>query len=89
MLRWYDSDTGLLYRSVLATRTDMGDLPVVMTFEEYRDIAGVKWPSRIRTTASGQDTIFAADEVKLNEPVDDAIFEVPPEIRNLAEKKLR
>jgi hypothetical protein len=58
-----------------------------MTFEEYRDIGDVRWPSRIRITASGQDTVFTADEVKLNEPVDDAIFDVPPEIRELAQKK--
>jgi hypothetical protein len=87
MLRWYDRDTGLLYRSSLAEKTDMGEVPVVLTFEEYRDIAGVKWPSRIRATASGQDTVFSADEVKLNEPVDDAVFDVPPEIRDLAQKK--
>jgi hypothetical protein len=87
MIRWYDRSTGLLYRSSLAARTDMGELPVVMTFEEYREIDGVRWPSRIRTTASGQDTVFAADEVELNEPVDDAVFAVPPEIRDLAEKK--
>jgi len=87
MIRWYDRDTGLLYRSSMATRTDMGELPVILTFEEYREIAGVRWPSRIRTTASGQDTIFAADEVKLNEPVDDAVFDVPPEIRDLAQKR--
>jgi hypothetical protein len=65
----------------------MGALPVVMTFEEYRGVDDVKWPSRIRITASGQDTLFAADEVKLNEPVDDAVFEVPSEIRDLAQKK--
>ncbi len=87
MIRWYDRDSGLLYRSSIATKTDMGELPVVLTFEEYREIAGVRWPSRIRTTASGQDTIFAADEVKLNELVDDAVFDVPPEIRELAQKR--
>jgi hypothetical protein len=87
MMRWYDRFTGLLYRSSVATKTDMGELPVVLTFEEYREIAGVRWPSRIRTTASGQDTIFAADEVKLNEPVDDAVFDVPQEIRDLAQKR--
>lgn len=87
MIRWYERDTGLLYRSALAVSTDMGALPLVMTYEEYRSVAEVKWPSRIRVTASGQDTLFAADEVKLNEPVDDAVFEVPQEIRELAEKK--
>jgi hypothetical protein len=87
MIRWYDRATGLLYRSELAIRTDMGELPIVMTFEAYRNVAEVKWPSRIRIAASGQDTLFAADEVKLNEPVDDAVFEIPAEIRELARKR--
>jgi hypothetical protein len=92
IIRWYDRESGLLYRSELAVGTDMGTLPLVMTFEEYRTVAdaslsGAKWPSRVRITASGQDTLFAADEVKLNEPVDDAVFAVPPEIRELAEKR--
>jgi hypothetical protein len=86
MIRWYDRDTGLLYRSALAVTTDMGTLPLVMTYEEYRSVAEVKWPSRIRISAPGQETLFAADEVKLNEPVDDAVFVVPAEIRELAEK---
>jgi len=87
MIRWYDRATGLLYRSDLTIPTDMGTLPIVMTFQEYRDVSGIKWPSRIHIAASGQDTLFAADEVKLNEPVDDAVFELPPEIRELAQKK--
>jgi hypothetical protein len=87
IIRWYDRENGLLYRSALAVKTDMGALPLVMTFEEYRNVEDVKWPSRVRVTASGQDTLFSADEVKLNEPVDDAVFEVPAEIRELAAKK--
>lgn len=87
MIRWYDRETGLLYRSDLTIPTDMGTLPLVMTFEEYRDVSGVKWPSRIHIAASGQETLFAADEVTLNQPVDDAVFEVPAEIRELAQKK--
>jgi hypothetical protein len=86
MIRWYARDTGLLYRSALAVRTDMGALPLVVTFEEYRSVADVKWPSRVRIAASGQETLFAADEVKLNEPLDEAVFEVPEEIRALASK---
>jgi len=92
MLRWYDRNTGLLYRSSLAIKTDMGSVPTVMTFEEYRsvpeqNVSEVKWPSRIRITASGQDTVFAVDDVQLNQPVDDHVFEVPQEIRDLAQKK--
>jgi hypothetical protein len=87
IIRWYDRNSGLFYRSELAVKTDMGILPMVMTIEEYRSVAHVKWPSRIRVNGPGQDTLFAADEVKLNEPVDERVFEVPPEIRELAQKK--
>jgi hypothetical protein len=92
IIRWYDRKSGLLYRSALAVKTDMGALPLVMTFEEYRSVSernvnDVKWPSRVRITASGQDTVFAADEVKLNEPVDESVFTVPQEIKELAQKK--
>lgn len=86
MIRWYDRRTGLLYRSQLELRTDMGALPLVMTYEEYRDLGDVKWPSKVRTTASGQDTVFSADDVKLNEPLDESVFEVPAQIRDLAQK---
>jgi hypothetical protein len=86
VIRWYDKRTGLLYRSALAMRTDMGTLPLVMTYEEYRDVSDVKWPSKVRVTASGEDTLFIADEVKLNEPLDQSVFEVPEEIRELAQK---
>jgi len=87
ILRWYERDTGLLYRSELAVQSDMGQLSLVMTYEQYRDVNDVKWPSRVRISAPGQDTLFSADDVELNQPVDDAVFEVPAEIRELAQKK--
>jgi len=65
----------------------MGALPVVMTFEEYRDAAGFKWPVRTRMTFSGQSVLFTTAEVKINEPVTNGVFELPDEIRQLADKK--
>lgn len=87
IIRWYERDDGLLYRSELEVKSDMGQLPVVMTYEQYRDVADVKWPSRVRISAPGQDTLFSVDEVELNEPVDSAVFQVPAEIRELAQKQ--
>ena len=63
--RWYDRKTGLLYRAQMPAKTDMGLVPVSMTYEEYRAVAGLKWPVRIRMAVSGQDLLFTADEVKL------------------------
>jgi hypothetical protein len=63
-----------------------------MTFEEYRDTSdgspdnAIKWPVRIRITASGQDLLFVATDVKLNEPVDDAVFALPEDVRDLTSR---
>jgi hypothetical protein len=36
---------------------------------------------------SGQSLLFTTAEVKLNEPVESGVFELPDEIKQLAEKK--
>ena len=86
--RWYDSRTGLLYRATMPLATEMGTLPMIMTFEEYRDSAGMKWPVRMRMTTSGQEFLFSTSDVRLNQPVENAVFELPAEIQLLAQKKL-
>jgi hypothetical protein len=87
LIRWYDSRTGLLYRTRTAIATDMGALPTVMTFEEYRDVAGIKWPTRIRMAVSGQSLLFSVGDVRLNEPIENTIFDLPVEVKQIAEKK--
>jgi hypothetical protein len=87
IIRWYDKNTGLLYRSSGALSSTMGALPVVTTYEEYRDTGGLKWPVRTRMSFSGQNLLFTTAEVKLNEPVENQVFELPEEIRQLADKK--
>jgi hypothetical protein len=87
IIRWYDRNSGLLYRASAELTSTMGALPVVMTFEEYRDTGGLKWPVRTRMTFSGQSVLFTTAEVKINEPVADAVFDLPDEIRQLADKK--
>ena len=87
LLRWYESSTGLLYRASIPLATNMGSLPMMMTFEAYRDASGMKWPSRIRMLTSGQDLLFTTSDVRLNAPVDQKVFELPAEIQVLAAKQ--
>ena len=87
IIRWYDRKTGLLYRASAALSSTMGTVPVVMTFEEYRDTGGFRWPVKTRMTFSGQSVLFTTAEVKINEPVAAAVFDLPDEVRQLAEKK--
>ena len=46
-------------------------------------VEGLKWPVLIRMQVSGQELRFTADEVALNAALDDTVFELPEEIRNL------
>jgi hypothetical protein len=87
IIRWYDKKTGLLYRSSGELASPMGALPIVTTYEQYRDTGGLKWPVRTRMNFSGQNLLFTTAEVRLNEPVEGAVFELPDEIRQLADKK--
>jgi hypothetical protein len=59
-----------------------------MTFEEYRDVTGIKWPTRVRMTVSGQNLLFTVGDVKLNEPIENAVFDLPVEVKQIAEKKI-
>jgi hypothetical protein len=82
-LRWYDRKTGLLYRTSVSYRTDMGAVPTVLTYQAWRTVAGLKWPVQIHMEVSGQQLLFTAGEVALNSSLDDSVFEVPDEIRGL------
>ncbi len=82
--RWYQKSNGLLYRTSMPLATAMGSIPAVLTYEAYREVAGIKWPVVIRVAASGQELLFRADEVALNDPIDKTVFELPEEIRRLA-----
>ena len=77
----------MLYRTSIALATNMGALPTLMTFEEYRDVAGFKWPTRVRMVVSGQNLLFSVGDIRLNEPIESAVFDLPVEVKQIAEKK--
>jgi hypothetical protein len=83
-IRWYDRNTGLLYRTNVSYKTEMGDVPTVLTYQEWRTVAGLKWPVRIHMEVSGQELRFTAAEVSLNGSINESVFDLPDEIRDLA-----
>ncbi len=52
----------------------VGDMPVEVTYADYQEFAGVKFPTRIRQAAGGFPTVdLTVNEVKANVPVDIAV----------------
>jgi photosynthetic reaction center cytochrome c subunit len=76
---YFDSQSGLLLRMVRFLETPLGQIPTQIDYDDYRDTGGVKVPYR-RTVARAGNPGFTVQiqEVKMNVPIDDARFAMPP-----------
>jgi hypothetical protein len=86
-LKWMDQATGLLLKTTLNRPTKMGDIPVEIFYEGYRDVCGVKIPFRTREVAlTGLPEIVTThDSVACNPRVPEGRFDLPAEIKPLVE----
>ena len=78
---FFDAETGLLLRRTVYMPTMIGVIPEQVDFEDYRDVEGVKFPFTARTSSievGNPVSIRKFAEVKLNAPVDESKFNMPP-----------
>ena len=82
----FDTQTGLLLREEILVTTPIGDSPIAVEYEDYRDTgSGVKFPFVIRSIPGAPYTLYSLDshstirvqKVQDNVPVDDAKFAKP------------
>ena len=80
MVRATLSDQNLVERvDAVIPNAVIGDLPVEITYTDYRDFGGVKFPTRIRQSAGGFPTLdLTVTDVKANAPVE---IQVPDPVR--------
>ena len=78
---YFDAVSGLLLRRVTTMSTIVGIIPDQVDLEDYRDADGLKFPftARAATIELGNPTSTRTFiEVKLNAPVDESKFNMPP-----------
>ena len=77
---FFDAETGLLLRRITYTETMIGVIPEQVDFEDYRDVDGVKLPFTVRVSSvePGLMSTRKYTEIKVNVPVDDSKFNMPP-----------
>ena len=77
---FFDAETGLLLRRITYTETPIAVIPEQIDFEDYRDVDGVKLPFTVRVSSvePGLVSTRKYTEIKLNVPVDNAKFTMPP-----------
>ena len=77
---FFDAETGLLRRRISYLETPIGVIPNQIDFEDYRNVDGVKVPFTVKVLSvePGLVSTRIYTEIKLNAPVDDAKFKMPP-----------
>ncbi len=78
---FFDAESGLLLRRITYLETMIGVIPQQTDFDDYRDVEGVKFPFMIRVSsvdAGNPYIVRKLTEIKLNAPVDESKFKVPP-----------
>jgi hypothetical protein len=76
---YFDAETGLLLRRSSVVQTPIGVIPQETNYEDYRDVDGVKLPFTISvlTIDQGSTATRKYTEIKMNPPLDDAMFNKP------------
>lgn len=80
--QFYARDTGLLRGTSMSAATPMGDLPVIILMEDYRDFGDVKVSARSTTKVMGQTQVMTIDTVEWNVGKDED-FALPAAIKTL------
>jgi hypothetical protein len=74
---YFDKETGLLSRLVRSTPSSVGRLPIETDYSDYRDVAGVKLPFKIRVTWLDGRSNVELSEVQPNAAIPEARFTRP------------
>lgn len=74
---YFDTQTGLLLRSVTNMISVLGSYSVENFFEDYRDTSGLQFPFTVREVSPDGDRVYKWDQVELNAPVEDVRFAMP------------
>lgn len=74
---YFDAQTWLLIRQDSMVEGPQGKTPLIVEFEDYREVDGVKLPFSRRWSRPGFTFTQKFDEIKHNVSIDDARFEKP------------
>ena len=76
-LRWFsyfDVESGLKVKDEKELQTQMGLMNQTFTFEDYKEVDGVKYPHKILQSAGGQAIDVSVSSIKVNKGLSDDIF---------------
>ena len=84
--RLFDKETGLLLASRATATTQMGDIPTETTFDDYREVNGIKMSFKQTAKMMGNEMKTTVDKAEFNAEIPAAKFDLPADIKALKEK---
>jgi photosynthetic reaction center cytochrome c subunit len=75
----FDGQSGLLLQRYAIVQTVLGGLPESTTFDDYRDVEGVKVPATVRITGADGGEVYTFTEIAANHPLAPDSFTMPPQ----------
>lgn len=81
--QYFDKDSGLLVMVEATIRMQMGEVPVVSTISDYKEIDGLLFPHKTVQTVMGMQLITTFDSVRHNVDLPPDAFDPPPEVKQL------
>jgi hypothetical protein len=83
---WIDQSSKLVVKAELKLKIPMGEFPVEVTFDDYREVGGITMPYRFSQKVIGQEVVTALDEIEINTELDPSVFDLPQEIVDLLDR---
>jgi thiol-disulfide isomerase/thioredoxin len=76
-LLYFDAASGLLLHRDLTRQTTRGPMKSQIFYGDWRKVDGVLLPFRLTQTVADRTFVITLDEIKLNTPVEDTVFQRP------------
>jgi len=84
--RYYDKQTGLLVKLVMAVKSAMGEVTVESVASDYRKEGDILSPHKMTNRMMGQEFVINIDKIEYNVDIPASKFDLPDEIQALLNK---
>lgn len=73
---FYSTETGLKVRTLAVAETPMGETTVIVDYDDYREVAGVKFPYVMKQDLGMISFDLKVTDIKVNQGLNDVLFSV-------------
>lgn len=81
----YDKESGLLVQMTMTSITPQGEIPVVTTIEDYREVGGMKISYRSISNVGAVQVKTVMNDIKINPELPADTFKLPADIKKMVD----